>query len=315
MKKYSIALFFKQKKILNVFLIILSFQFSSKAQDSTTAADSSESGGISLYQAAAITGAYYAASIIVLSNTWYKGRKTVPFHFYNDGCAYMQVDKFGHAFGSYFYSYVGYHGLRSLGFSKTQSMLYGGSLGFVLQLPIEIMDGIHEGWGFSWGDIAANATGSVIVIGQEILFDEQLVKFKFSCWESEYSRKANGYLGNTTAERILNDYNGQTYWLSMPVNKLISKEVVPSWLNIAVGYGANGMYGEYENISSHNGALIPETKRYRQFLLSLDIDWTKIETESSILKVILQGLTFIKLPFPAIEYNTLGNFKLHWIYY
>lgn len=49
---------------------------------------------------------------------------------------------------------------------------------------------------------------------------------------------------------------------------------------MAVGYGANGMYGEFENIKSYNGITIPETERYRQYLFSLDVDWTKIRTDS-----------------------------------
>jgi len=59
-------------------------------------------------------------------------------------------------------------------------LIYGGMLGFMLQAPIEILDGMYEGWGFSWGDMAANAAGSGLVIGQELLFNEQVVKYKFS---------------------------------------------------------------------------------------------------------------------------------------
>jgi hypothetical protein len=79
----------------------------------------------------------------------------VPFHFFNDNKGYLQVDKFGHAFGAYFESYIGYHWLRKSGVSKSKGLVYGATLGFILQSPIEIMDGIHEGWGFSWGDMAA----------------------------------------------------------------------------------------------------------------------------------------------------------------
>jgi hypothetical protein len=124
-----------------------------------------------------LTSAYYAASLFVLSRTWYKDRALVPFHFYNDNRAYLQVDKLGHMFGAYVYSYIGYHLLRESGFSRDASLLYGATLGLVLQTPVEIMDGIHEGYGFSWGDMAANAMGSALVLVQEALFREQLVKF------------------------------------------------------------------------------------------------------------------------------------------
>jgi hypothetical protein len=266
-------------------------------------------------KAVIFTSAYYAGSMIILSKTWYKDRKVVPFHFYDDTKGYLQVDKFGHMFGAYVYSYVGYYYLLNAGYTRNESLYFGATLGAVIQAPIEIMDGIHEGYGFSWGDMAANTLGSALVIGQELLFNEQVVKYKFSYRESSYARKANGYLGNTTLDRLLKDYNGHTYWLSIPVNRVWYNQYTPAWFCIAVGYGANGMYGEFENISYHNGVEIPETQRYRQYLLSLDIDWTKIKTDSKFLEIVLKGMTFFKLPFPALEYNSMGEFKWYWLYY
>ncbi len=305
---------FKLLKTLALLQCLIFSNISSYAH-SADSISTQEELSIDLLDAMAVTGLYYGASIYVFNQTWYKDRETVPFHFYDDSKAYLQVDKLGHAFGSYFYSYIGYSSLKYLGFSRNASLIYGGTLGFVLQFPIEIMDGFHEGWGFSWSDIAANASGSLFVIGQELLFQEQIAKFKYSYWESEYSSKANGYLGDNSFDRILDDYNGHTYWLSVPINKLIQKSIVPDWLCVSLGYGANGMYGEYNNISEYNGVAIPETQRYRQFLFSLDIDWTKIQTKSEILNIILKGLTFIKLPFPALEYNSLGELKYHWVYF
>jgi hypothetical protein len=84
---------------------------------------------------------------------------------------------------------------------------------------------------------------------------------------------------------------------------------------VAAGYSGNGMYGEFKNIRYYNGTWIPETERYRQFLLSLDIDWTKIKTNSRFLRKILNAMVFIKLPFPAIEFNTLGKVKGYWMYW
>jgi hypothetical protein len=305
------------KKLIRLILVFLLgfIPLIANAQDSISKSDSNQQNRKTLYKAIAFESVYYAGAMLVLQNSWYKDRRVVPFHFYNDNKGYLQVDKFGHAFGAYVESYVGYHCLLNAGVSKTNALIYGGSLGLILQTPIEIMDGIHDGWGFSWGDMAANAIGSGLFVGQELLFNEQVVKYKFSYWESNYSHKANGYLGKTTMDRLLKDYNGHTYWFSMPVNRLIFNKHIPSWLNIAVGYGANGMYGEYGNISGYNGAEIPVTTRYRQYLLSLDIDWTKIKTRSKFLKVILQGMTFIKLPFPTLEYNSKGNFKPYWLYF
>lgn len=303
------------KYIARLIILFLIFPLILKAQESDFANDTSKISKNTIYKAVAFSGAYYASSIIILNNTWYKDKERVPFHFYNDNKGYLQVDKFGHMFGSYVYSYIGYYGLLKLGASRKEALIFGSTLGFVLQLPIEIMDGIHEGYGFSWGDVAANAMGSALVFGQELIFNEQVVKYKFSYWESEYSKNSNGYLGETALERILNDYNGHTYWFSMPLNKFVLKKSLPSWFSVAVGYGANGMYGEFDNISSYNGVVIPETERYRQYLLSLDIDWTRLDPHSKFLRVLFKGMTFIKLPFPALEYNSKGQFKAYWLYY
>lgn len=300
--------------LLSVFILCI-FTPELKSQVISAKPDSLNNNSKTFYKAVGLTSAYYAGSLFILGKTWYKDRDRVAFHFYNDNKGYLQVDKFGHTFGSYVYSYVGFSLMRSSGFSRNEALYYGATLGLILQTPIEIMDGIYEGYGFSWGDMAANTLGSAIVIGQELLFKEQIVKYKFSYLESTYSRNSNGYLGNSKTTRLLKDYNGHTYWLSVPFNKIFHHGNIPKWLCISAGYGANGMYGEFDNITTYNGVDIPYAKRYRQYLLSLDIDWTKIKTNSKLLRVILKGMTFVKLPFPAIEYNSKGHFKGYWLYY
>jgi hypothetical protein len=154
----------------------------------------------------------YAGSMAYLQFIWYKDQPRVPFQYYNDLAGYNQIDKFGHVYGAYLESYIGFHSLLWAGVSRKKVAIYGGSLGFMLQLPIEIWDGMYEGWGFSWSDVGANALGSALVIGQELAFQEQIVKYKFSFSPSPYAPKANGYLGNGFDE-LFYDYNGHTYWL------------------------------------------------------------------------------------------------------
>ena len=259
--------------------------------------------------------AFYGAGISYLSFIWYGDKERVPFHFYNDTDGYLQIDKFGHAYGAYIGSYVGYHWLRRAGVKRNKALIYGGPVGLIMQTPIEIFDGMYEGWGFSWPDMIANAAGSALVVGNELLFREQLIRFKFSFWRSSYSRQANGYLGDDFLESIFLDYNGHTYWLSFPANRLLLREHLPRWLAIAVGYSANGMFGEFENRPSYRGVVLPEAVRYRQYLLSLDVDWSRIPTESAFLRGLFRVLNFVKLPFPALELNSRGTFKAHPLYF
>jgi len=256
----------------------------------------------------------YAGSITYLQYVWYKDHKRVPFEFYNDLGGYNQIDKFGHIYGSYLESYIGFHSLLWAGVSRKKAVWYGGSLGFFLQLPIEIWDGMYEGWGFSWSDVAANALGSLLVIGQELAFHEQVVKYKFTFSPSPYAQQANGYLGNGF-DQLFYDYNGHTYWLSFGINRLIKNDIIPDWVNFAVGYSAGGMFGEFENKTQYHGVTIPSTERYRQFLFSFDVDFCKIPVRNKNLRKLFNCMFMIKVPFPTIEINTKGQIKFHPLYY
>jgi len=84
----------------------------------------------------------------------------------------------------------------------------------------------------------------------------------------------------------------------------------PKWLNIAFGYGAEGMlYGE----SNPNNQFTQDP--YRQFYLSLDVDLTKIKTTSKFLKTLFSTINFIKIPAPTLEYTSRGDFKFHLLHF
>jgi hypothetical protein len=211
-------------------------------------------------------------------------------------------------------SYIGFHSLLWAGVSRKKAAMYGGSIGFFMQLPIEIWDGMYEGWGFSWSDVGANALGSLLIIGQELAFHEQIVKYKFTFSPSPYARQANGYLGNGF-NQLFYDYNGHTYWLSAGINRLIKNNIIPGWINFAIGYSAGGMFGEFKNKTQYKGVTIPATERYRQFLFSFDVDFCKIPTRNKNLKRLFNSMFMIKVPFPAIEINTKGQLKFYPLYY
>ncbi|MES2478968.1 MAG: DUF2279 domain-containing protein [Bacteroidota bacterium] len=305
----------KLKSAILLLLLLYSCMGTKAQSDSSTTIKHKDSINYKrIWTVAGTETALWTGSMAYLQFVWYKDAKRVPFEFYNDSKGYLQVDKFGHMYGSYLESYIGYHSLRWAGLSKKKALIYGGTLGILLQTPIEVWDGMYEEWGFSWSDMAANTVGSAFVIGQELLWDEQKIKYKFSFSPSPYAKVANGYLGKGFGQ-LFNDYNGHTYWLSTGINNIIPNKILPEWLNIAAGYSANGMIGEFENLHSYYGVKIPEYQRYRQYLLSLDIDWTKIKTNNRILKTLFQGMFMVKLPFPAIEINGLGQVKGHWLYY
>ncbi len=298
------------------FPVLISIIGSAHAQDILNPENDSSEVNKKLLTAGIVGGsAAYLGATVFLFHSIYEDDNFEPFHFYNDRLSFLQVDKFQHAFGTYAATYAGYNFLRFAGVNREKSLLYGGTLGFVLAAPKEIFDGFSGGTGFSVFDFTANLIGSALFTGQELIFRDQIMKIKFSFQRSEYSEQSNGYLGENILDGYFDDYNGHTYWLSINANKLMMKNKLPPWLNIAAGYSANGMFGPFENIDSYRSVIIPETERYRQYLISLDVDWPKIKTRSSFVNTLCKLLVFIKLPFPALEFNSKGEFKGHWIYF
>lgn len=83
-----------------------------------------------------------------------------------------------------------------------------------------------------------------------------------------------------------------------------------------MGYGANGMVGANYNPDEINGVPIPpNSERYRQYYLSFDVDMARIKTKSHFLRFILNGLNFVKVPFPAVEFNNHDKVKFHWMHF
>jgi len=256
----------------------------------------------------------YLAGLAFLNSIWYKDKERVPFNFYNDSKGYLQIDKFGHAYGAYRESYSGYYALRKAGVDKKKALIYGGPIGLIFQTPIEIFDGLYEGWGFSWSDMAANTFGSVLFTVQEAVFNEQVFVMKFSYSPSIYP-KYHSNLGETQLESFFLDYNAHTYWFSGNIQKLTGLKNVPYWLNFSLGYSANGMINEFDNPKFYMGQPFTELERYRQYLFSLDIDFSKIQTNKKWLRSIFSAVNLIKIPFPALEINRVDGLKFRPLYF
>ena len=118
---------------------------------------------------------------------------------------------------------------------------------------------------------------------------------------------------------MIKDYNGQTYWLSANLKSLIPKSRLPSWLGVAFGYGADGMFGAESNTAKDAFGNITfdrrDIRRYRQYYISPDIDLTKIKTNSRLLKLAFGALNAFKFPAPSIEYNSKGQVVFHFLHF
>lgn len=254
-----------------------------------------------------------AATLIGLNQVWYADYPRSDFHFINDNAEWLQMDKAGHVFSSYHLGSFGANALKWSGASRKSQLIYGSTLGLAFMTTVEVFDGYSANWGASLGDVVANVSGTALYVSQELLWKEQRIVPKFSFHTTPYASARPNVLGNSIPEQVLKDYNGQTYWLSANIHSFAKTSVVPKWLNVAFGYGAEGMItGDDEFV---NTVFLPESKRYRQFYLSFDVDLTKIETKSHFVKTILTVFNTIKIPAPTFEIKGLGGTKFHWLYF
>ena len=261
--------------------------------------------------------AAYAATLGVLYFGWYKGNPSSNFHFVDDSQNWLQMDKMGHATTAYTFSNYAYWLLRWAGVNNTKSSLYGGLMGFGSMTVIEILDGFSAEYGASPSDLLANALGASLSVTQNLIWKEQRISLKFSYTPSEYAQYYPSQLGKSPPQRIIKDYNGQTYWLSASIGSFLRKESrFPKWLCISFGYGADGMLSTTGNPSfSPEGEPLPQFERIRQYYLSFDVDLTKIKTNSKFLQFTFKALSFIKIPSPTVELNSKGQFTWYWLYF
>ncbi len=257
-----------------------------------------------------------AGTMILLDQMWYSNYPRTSFHFFNDNKHWKQMDKLGHVASAYHFSAASAATFRWAGLSNRQSALYGSITGTLFLTTIEILDGFSKEWGFSWGDQAANFSGSGLFYLQQVAWKSQKVKVRYSYTSSGLPEYRPDLLGKNLAEHMLKDYNGMTFWLSANMNMFSQKrEIFPPWLNMAIGYSANGMLGSVENPSEHNGQPLPEMQRYRQWFLAPDIDFSQIDTDSRFLTILFKAFDFVKFPAPALEYNRKYGWRVHLVYF
>lgn len=264
----------------------------------------------------------YAAFMTAVGISWYGNEKLGHFRWFRDEKEWLQIDKTGHFFAPYFITTYGYNMLRWAGMKNVPAALTAGAFSFLAMSAVEVPDGLSVKYGASWSDIVFNFSGASLATLQYIFWKEQRITVKYSFHHVNYPvgelrDRAYDLYGEGFGERILKDYNGVTMWLSFNLHSF-NHNIKPTWLNIAFGYAAGNLYGGFENKwTDKNGVYHDRSdlQRYRRFIISLDADLTKIKTNTRGGKLVLGILNIIKLPFPAIEFNTLGQFVFHPMYF
>lgn len=249
----------------------------------------------------------YATSMFVLSNYWYSDYEQSKFHFAKDGRNWLQIDKAGHVWTTYSETFYAYKLYRWSGLKKKPALYLSMISASIYQGSIEWLDGRSAEWGASWGDLLANTSGTLLYGLQEAAWDEQKIRLKFSSRKQDYSEfdpmiqeRIVRLYGQNFWEQTLKDYNGQVYWLSFnPFGKV---KGYPKWLNLAVGYGGNQLFGALENQWEVDGQIVDfsHVPRNRQYYLSLDIDFSHIHTKYPFLDFLIHSLNILKFPAPSL---------------
>jgi hypothetical protein len=301
------------KKLSLVFILSCSLVFAHAQNDSTGFFVPAKTLNKKRFNGLMIgAGSLYAVSMAGLYVAWYKDYPLTGFHFFNDNAEWMQMDKMGHLTASYHIGVYCSDMFRWSGLERKKAIWLGGSMGSIFLTTIEIFDGFSAEYGASWGDLIANTGGSLLAIGQELAWDEQRIILRYGFMNSPGWQYRPNLLGSTVPERLLKDYNSYTMWLSFNIHSFLPETSrFPRWLNVAFGYGANGMLGAHSNPVEYNGAVLPHYERYRQYYFSLDVQLSKIRTRSKALKLIFSAFDVVKFPFPALEYNRVHGFGVH----
>jgi len=250
-------------------------------------------------------------TLLALDKAWYSDYDRGPLHAFNDGGEWLQMDKAGHFFSAYTLGAWGHGTMRHCEVRPSRATLLGGSFGLAFLTGVELLDGTSAAWGFSWWDMAANVAGAGFFMAQQAHWHEQRVRVKLSAVPTAYAEQRPDLLGEGFTERLLKDYNGHTVWLSTNVDLFLPTMGAPKWLNIAVGYGAEGMTSAFPQTTGGGEVRDP---RYREFYLSPDMDLTRLPVRSKALRTVLFVLNSIKLPMPALEFSE-GAVKGHWLHF
>ncbi|XOV67101.1 MAG: DUF2279 domain-containing protein [Fluviicola sp.] len=244
-------------------------------------------------------GGTWAGSMIALQTVWYTEESNGTFQFFDDSRNWLQMDKAGHVYTAYqlnkltgdLYEWTGVN-------QKTSTWLgFGISMGY--QTTLEVLDGFSGTYGWSWADFASNVIGSSIYTSQELIWKEQRIIPKFSYSPTPFATVRPQVLGSTFSESLLKDYNGQTYWLSFSPGSFFKSSKIPKWACLSFGYSVHeklvGSESTYYDPFSNT-----TYQEQREFLFSLDIDFSQLPIKRPWLKTIVKQFNYLKVPFPAL---------------
>ena len=259
----------------------------------------------------------YLISLLWLSSVWYN--TYTGFHFFDDLFEWEFLDKLGHFFASFhiglfFYKIFG--SPENLNPSLRKKWICFS--GFILLLPVEILDGFSLNYGASPADLLANGLGGIFCYSHITfkVLSNSLPKFSFHNTALSVIRPE--LLGSNIFQQTIKDYNGQTYWLSLDINKIFNVKILPAWLLLTIGYGGEGLLGGHDNFWEAKSGEIKDYSsvvRTKRVLISIDINANNLRRKNKLLNYLLAPFVLLKFPAPAIEFNFQRGIIFHPVYF
>ncbi len=219
-------------------------------------------------------------------NAWWKDER-VAFHTIDDFEYALWIDKVGHFYATTLVAHLFSSGFEASNFSIEESAVYGSIAALAFELYVEVEDGYARQWGFSWGDVGADFLGAAWPVAQYYYPFLKNFMFKFSYRPVQAGKTLPG---SEQKNIVIDDYEGQKYWLSMRLKNLLPGKVSdywPAFLNIALGYGVKNIH-DYDNA-------------YRELYIALDLDTEELPLYGKGWQFVKNSLNFIHFPMPGIR--------------
>jgi hypothetical protein len=250
-------------------------------------------------------GIGYVVIMALLFVAWYSNGLQQSFRWFNDWPEWLQMDKVGHLVVAYQISRAAMGLLGWAGADKPIVRWVGGSMGFFLFSPVELLDGFSPNYGASWPDLVFNLLGSGLAIANDYGFGSQVFHAKHSYWPSPYTTMRPDLLGTNYPQNFVKDYNGMKLWLSVNLHTLAPRSLkpyFPPYLNIAFGYGAQGLLGGYGKLP----LWIIRQREFRQYYVGLDLDLDRMYVRHQWQRTALFMVNALRIPLPALRYSREG---------
>jgi hypothetical protein len=240
--------------------------------------------------AAANTGMW-----IYFKRAWWSGERAEHFHFKADWDEnFRDQDKLGHFLGGYHLARLG-DALLGVGcVSEPNALRIAATYATLFQLQIEVWDGFYEKYGFSYPDLLANTSGTLLAVLHERHPATRAVKptVSYSPSAAMRARRRQEIEGEL---RYSLDYSGQTYWLSASIEQLLpetARRFWPGLLRLSLGHTITDW------VSPTTGDVF---RARRKLLLSLDLDPEALPGDAPLWRAIKRQLSYYRFPAPAIQ--------------